>query len=53
MLLFATYVGIGTLSVAFGLTMFQYVILPIANGIVRVKELIDERERDRERPRRV
>lgn len=43
------YIGIVTFGVAFGLTVFQFAILPIANGIMKVKELIDER--DRAKPR--
>lgn len=32
-----------SLGVAAGLALFQYIVLPIGNGIARLKELVDER----------
>lgn len=32
-----------TLGVALGLAVFQYIVLPIGNGIVQLKELLNER----------
>lgn len=43
MIEFIIAVSAGTLAVAFGLAVFQYVILPIGNGIGQLKELLDER----------
>ena len=40
---FVIEAGVITLGVALGLTVFQYVVLPIGSGIERLKELIDER----------
>lgn len=38
-----TLYAVVALSVASGLALFQYVVLPIGNGIVQLKELINER----------
>lgn len=40
---FLIEVGAITLGVALGLTVFQYVVLPIGSGLTRLKELLDER----------
>lgn len=35
--------GVVSLAVAAGLALFQYVVLPIGNGLAKIKELIDDR----------
>ena len=45
----AAYVGIVTLGVAFGLAVFQYVIMPLVAFGGKVLELINERDSGRRR----
>lgn len=40
-----------TLGVALGLAVFQYIVLPIGNGITKLKELVNERDNGKARPR--
>ena len=42
-MMFLIEVGAITLGGALGLTVFQYVVLPIGSGIERLKELLNER----------
>jgi len=40
---FSILVAAVTLGVAFGLTVFQYVVLPIGNAIGELKELLNDK----------
>lgn len=40
-----------TLGVATGLAVFQYIVLPIGNGVIQLKELLNERASARGRTR--
>lgn len=38
-------IGVIAVGVALGLTLFQWIVLPIGNFFTRVKETVDERDR--------